>query len=75
MIPSGGDRHSDARQLLLHAQNWEYSIIFPAYSSCVLCNDLYGMVYFLDIGEKTVPVFLVITGKIVLIIRVIPINS
>lgn len=38
-------------------RTWEYSIIFPAYSSCVLCNDLYGMVYFLDIAEKTVPVF------------------
>lgn len=44
-------------------QNWECSIIFPAYSSCVLCNDLYGMVYFLDIAEKMVLVFLVITGK------------
>lgn len=44
-------------------QNWEYSIIFPAYSSCVLCNDLYGMLYFLDIAEKPVPVYLVITGK------------
>ena len=44
-------------------QNWEYSIIFPAYISCVLYNDLYGMLYFLDIAEKTVPVFLVITGK------------
>ena len=44
-------------------QNWEHSIIFPAYISYVLCNDLYGMVYFLDIAEKTVPVYLVITGK------------
>ena len=44
-------------------QNWEYSIISPAYISCVLYNDLYGMLYFLDIAEKMVPVFLVITGK------------
>ena len=33
------------------------------------------MLYFLDIAEKMVPVFLVITGKVMLIIRVIPINS
>ena len=44
-------------------QNWEHSIIFTAYISYVLCNDLYGMVYFLDIAERTVPVYLVITGK------------
>ena len=64
MIPSDGALSFRCMlNIIACPRTWEYSIIFPAYISCVLYNDLYGMLYFLDIAEKTVPVFLVITGK------------
>ena len=44
-------------------QKLGYSIISPAYTDYISCNDLYGMARFLDIAEKTVLVLLVITGK------------